>query len=78
MVRLRPTRPRHGSGNPDDTIRTLRGTGPDGQPRTIVVIRMGRVTLEAIRSGEELVQWRVAMQEVRARTTRLEPPAPRF
>ena len=64
-------------GFPDDTIRTLRGTGPDGQPRTIVVIRIGRVTLEAIRSGEELVQWRVAMQEVRARTTRLEPPAPR-
>jgi hypothetical protein len=31
---------------PDDTIHHRRGTGSDGQPRTVVVIRLGQVTLE--------------------------------
>ena len=31
---------------PDDTIHHRRGTGPDGQPRTVVVIRLGQVLLE--------------------------------
>ena len=60
---------------PDDTIRTLQGTELDEHSgkhthtvvtHTVVVIRMGLITLEGLRAVEELVQWRVRMQEVSA------------
>lgn len=31
---------------PDDTIHHRRGTGPDGLPRTLVVVRLGQVAIE--------------------------------
>ena len=49
---------------PDDAIRTIDdGTGPDGQPRTIVVLAMGKISLEALRDINAFVDWRIRMQE---------------
>jgi len=53
-----------GLGFPDDAIRTIDdGSGPDGQPRTIVILAMGKIRLEALRDVEAFVAWRIRMQE---------------
>ena len=39
---------------PDDTIHHCHGTGPDGQPRTVVVLRLGQVMLEGTNPHPDL------------------------
>jgi len=69
---------------PDDTIRTLQGTELDEHSgkhthtvvtHTVVVIRMGLITLEGLRAVEELVQWRRASSSCRTGPSRRRGPS---
>ena len=46
-------------GFPDDAICTI----DDGQPRTVVILAMGKVSLEGLRDVNAFVEWRIRMQE---------------
>lgn len=48
---------------PDDLMRTITGRGADGQPRTFIVISLGKITREQLSRVDEFVAWRVRMQE---------------
>lgn len=50
-------------GFPDDAIVHAHTAGADGQPRTYVVIRLGKVPLQGLQAVDAFVAWRIRMQE---------------
>jgi len=48
---------------PDDLMRTVDGRGSDGQPRTFIVLSLGKITREQLSRVDDFVAWRVRMQE---------------
>ena len=50
------------AGFPEDAVRF--GTDADGQPTMAVVLRIGELSLASIQQIDELVTWRVRMQEI--------------
>jgi hypothetical protein len=60
---------------PEDELHTIDGLGPDGQPRTFVVIRPGLLSKTALQRLDEFVAWRIRQQvPAFAHTPLLLPP----